>query len=225
MTSSRNVVIVAAHSDDEALGCGGTIARHAMEGDTVHAVFMADGVSSRPGSTGEELRDRVAAARRAHEILGIQRVEYLGLPDNRMDSEPLLDIVKNLERVLQSMDPEIIYTHHHGDLNVDHRITHQAVMTVCRPTPGASVRAIYGFEVLSSTEWATPQQDPFLPNAFVDISAFLETKLQALRAYRSEMRDHPHSRSLEHVECLARHRGYSAGVGAAEAFMVIRIIR
>ena len=225
MTLGRTVVVVAAHSDDEALGCGGTIARHVAEGDTVHAVFMADGVSSRSGSAGEELRDRLAAARRAHEILGIQRVEYLGLPDNRMDSTPMLDIVKGLERVLQSMAPEIIYTHHHGDLNVDHRITHQAVMTACRPTPGATVRAIYGFEVLSSTEWATPQQDPFLPNAYVDISAFLETKLQAVRAYYTEMREHPHSRSIEHVECLARHRGYSVGVPAAEAFMVTRIVR
>lgn len=222
---NQTVLIIAAHTDDEALGCGGTIARHVAAGDVVHAVFMADGVSSRPDATTADMEQRMASARQAHEILGLQRVEYLGLPDNRMDSLPLLDVVQALEAVIQTLSPQVIYTHHHGDLNIDHRITHQAVMTACRPQPDSTVREIYGFEVLSSTEWATPQQEPFAPNVFVDISAFLLTKHKALQAYRDEMRSAPHSRCIEHVEHLARHRGHSVGVDAAEAFVAIRLIR
>ena len=222
---NKTVLIVAAHADDEALGCGGTIARHVADGDTVHAVFMADGVSSRPGAAVVELDRRMASAKQAHVILGLQRVVYLGLPDNRMDSLPLLDVVQALESVLQGIAPQVIYTHHHGDLNIDHRITHQAVMTACRPLPGSLVREIYCFEVLSSTEWATPQQEPFVPNVFVNISDFLAIKLKALQAYQLEIRPAPHSRSIEHAEYLARHRGHTFGVAAAEAFVAIRVIR
>lgn len=222
---NKVILVVAAHTDDEALGCGGTIARHVAEGDAVHAVFMADGVNARSNVAIGDLECRMEAARQAHEILGLQRVEYLGLPDNCMDSLPLLHIVKALEAVIQSIAPQVIYTHHHGDLNIDHRITHSAVMTACRPLPGACVREIFSFEVLSSTEWSTPHKDPFVPNVFVDISPYLEKKQQALLAYQHEMRHAPHSRSIEHSEYLARHRGHSVGVGAAEAFMAIRQIR
>jgi len=225
MTMKKIILVVAAHSDDEAIGCGGTLARHVANGDVVHAVFMADGISSRDGSESKELNVRIAAAQQAHGILGIQSAKYLGLPDNRMDTTPFLDIVKGLEQVLQSIKPNIIYTHHYGDLNIDHRITQQAVMTACRPIPGSTTQEIYGFEILSSTEWANPQQAPFLPNLYVDISSFLKKKLEALEAYKIEMRSSPHSRSIEHCEFLARHRGYSVGVSAAEAFMVARVVR
>lgn len=222
---NKTILIVAAHTDDEALGCGGTIARHKADGDMVHAIFMADGVSARLDLVTDNLERRMRAAKRAHEILGLRRVEYLGLPDNRMDSMPLLDVLRVLEPVILSVAPQVIYTHHHGDLNIDHRITHQAVMTACRPLPGSPVREIYGFEVLSSTEWATPQQEPFLPNLFVDISDFIGIKRKALQAYDVEMRPAPHSRSIEHAELLARHRGLSVGVAAAEAFVAVRMIK
>lgn len=222
---NKTVLIVAAHTDDEALGCGGTIARHVAEGDMVHAVFMADGVSSRQDTKANDIKNRKAAEKRAHEILGLRKVQYLGLPDNRMDSLPLLDVVQPLEKIILKLTPQIIYTHHHGDLNIDHRITHQAVMTACRPIPGNTVLEIYGFEALSSTEWATPQQEPFVPNVFVDISEYLDVKLKALKAYKIEMRPAPHSRSIEHAEILSKHRGYSMGVEAAEGFVAVRIIR
>jgi N-acetylglucosamine malate deacetylase 1 len=222
---NKTILIVAAHTDDEALACGGTIARHVAEGDVVHGVFMADGVTSRPHSEPKDLERRMECARRAHEILGLQRVVYLSLPDNRMDSMPLLDVVQSLETVIQGIAPQVIYTHHHGDLSIDHRITRQAVMTACRPLPGSTVREIYGFEVLSSSEWATPQQEPFVPNVFVDISSYLDIKLRALEAYKLEMRPAPHSRSIEHIESLARHRGHSVGMAAAEAFVAVRILR
>jgi LmbE family N-acetylglucosaminyl deacetylase len=218
------VLVVAAHTDDEALGCGGTIARHVAEGDTVYAVFMADGVTSREGAVQEDLIGRNAAAENARTILGIKENIYLGLPDNRMDSIPLIDVVQKLEPIIDKLQPNIVYTHHHGDLNVDHRITHQAVMTACRPQPGSSVRAIYAFEVMSSTEWATPTAEPFLPNYFVDISKYLRKKNDVLNVYHMEMRKVPHSRSAEHLTTLASHRGQSVGLLAAEAFISIRVV-
>ena len=123
---------------------------------------------------------------------------------------------------MRKIQPEHVYTHHHGDLNVDHRVTQQAVLTACRPLPGSSVREILAFEVMSSTEWATPGLAPFIPNAIVDISAYLPKKLEALAEYELEMRPVPHSRSVGNVESLARHRGRSMGVEAAEGFEVVR---
>ncbi|UZZ08817.1 PIG-L family deacetylase [Ectopseudomonas mendocina] len=222
---SKTVLVVAAHSDDEALGCGGTIARHVAEGDSVYAVFIADGVSSREGAGGDELGFRNQAAESARQILGISKNYFLGFPDNRLDSLPLIDVIQPLERIISEMRPEIIYTHHHGDLNVDHRVTHQAVMTACRPTPGSSVKEIYTFQVLSSTEWNTPGVLPFAANCAVDITSYLSIKQAALQAYAIEMRPIPHSRSIENVMTLARYTGAINGLMAAEAFFQVRAIR
>ncbi|TVT58083.1 MAG: PIG-L family deacetylase [Sedimenticola thiotaurini] len=221
---NRNVLVVAAHADDEVLGCAGALARHVAEGDMVHVVFMADGVTSRPGADMSNIQARMAAAEKAHAILGVSRVNYLKFPDNQMDTPSLLDVVQQLEPIIDEFCPQLIYTHHHGDLNIDHRITHQAVMTACRPVPGLSVREIRCFEVLSSTEWGGPAFESFQPSVFVDISAYLGTKIAALSAYDHEMRAAPHSRSIEHAELLARHRGYSVGLAAAESFMLARAI-
>ena len=222
---SRVVLVVAAHADDEALGCGGTIARHTADGDSVHLLLIADGVTSRLNVNPDDLMCRDKASEKASEILGIKTSYRLGLPDNRLDSIPLLDIVRELEIIIKKIMPRVIYTHHHGDLNVDHRRTQEAVMTACRPQPGCPVKEIYGFEVPSSTEWATPYRAPFLPSVFVDISDYLLTKKSAIEAYTEEMRPEPHSRSMGHVLALAAHRGYTVGVKAAEAFMVYRLIR
>jgi LmbE family N-acetylglucosaminyl deacetylase len=221
----RTVLVVAAHTDDEALGCGGTIARHVDDGDSVYAVFLADGVSSRQGSDNRALDTRNAAAVKAHDILGIEKAYMLGFPDNRMDSVPLLDVVKELENVVSEVQPQVIYTHHCGDLNVDHRITHQAVLTACRPLPGSSVREIYAFEILSATEWKTPGADTFIPSLSVDISPYLDKKIEALSAYELEMRDEPHARSIANARRLAQLRGNSVGLPAAEAFSVVRLVR
>jgi LmbE family N-acetylglucosaminyl deacetylase len=221
----KTILVVAAHTDDEVLGCGGTVARHAADGDDVYAIFMADGVTSRSQAKQSDLTSRTCAAENARKILGIRKNFYLGLPDNRLDSVPLIDVIQRLEPIIHELNPSIVYTHHHGDLNVDHRITHQAVLTACRPVPGSSVRAIYTFEVMSSTEWATPIADPFMPNHYVDINRHLNTKLDALRAYQLEMREAPHSRSIEHLKYLAHNRGHIVGLVAAEAFVMVRAIR
>lgn len=221
---TRSVLVVAAHADDEALGCGGTIARHVEAGDHVEVVFVAEGVSSRPGGGEGDLAGRLQATERAKQILGISKTRFLGLPDNRLDSVPLLDLVQSLEAIIAELKPSIVYTHHVGDLNVDHRVTHQAVMTACRPLPSATVREILAFEVLSSTEWGGGSWPPFIPNYFVDVSSTLSIKLRALEAYSMEMREPPHSRSIVHVAGLAQHRGHCVGVDAAEAFQIIRVL-
>lgn len=222
---SKIVLVVAAHSDDEALGCGGTIARHVAEGDTVYAVFLADGVSSREGAVNFELDKRMKAAECARQVLGITKSYYLGLPDNRLDALPLIEVIRPLEQVISEIKPQIVYTHHYGDLNVDHRVAHQAVMTACRPLPGSSVREIYTFQVMSSTEWNSPGYMPFLPQYAVDISSYLDVREAALEAYEQEMRAYPHSRSLSHLVALAQHNGAMYGFVAAEVFMIARLLR
>lgn len=221
---SKIVLVVAAHTDDEALGCGGTIVKHVAKGDSVYAVFLADGVTSRPGASENEQAARDTAACRAQEILGIKKSFMLGFPDNRMDSVSLLDIVKKLEQVVDQVQPQVVYTHNYGDLNIDHRITHQATLTACRPVPGASVKEIYAFEVLSASEWHTPGYCTFTPNVFVDITAHLETKMSALEAYALEMRTPPHTRSTDNARRLSELRGSTVGVEAAEAMMAVRLL-
>ena len=222
---NKTVLVIAAHADDEALGCGGAIAKHAAAGDRVDVVFVADGVTSRAGAGESEVLRRRQATENARKILGINSTAFLGLPDNRLDSLALLDIVQPIEAIIAKHSPEIIYTHHCGDLNIDHRLVHQAVMTACRPLPGCPVREILAFEVMSSTEWSGAGHLPFTPNLFVDISQHMDTKMRALEAYALEMRAPPHSRSVEHLRHLAQHRGSCMGVEAAEAFMVMRALR
>ncbi len=220
----RQIQIVAAHPDDEALGCGGTIARHAAAGDLVDVVFLTDGV----GARGTE-RDAIAARRRAAEaacaILGARRVQFGEFPDNRMDSIALLDVVAWLESAIKDVAVDIVYTHAGGDLNIDHRIAHQACMTLFRPLPRSRTNGIFAFEVPSSTEWSSEAiGSGFRPDRFVDVSATIDKKLRALEAYGSEMHAFPHARSLVAVKALATWRGASVGLEAAEAFQTLRWI-
>ncbi len=224
---SKVVVVIAAHPDDEVLGCGGTIARMASEGCSVHVLLMGDGETSRTDVPkmidAQRLEVRNASALRAGKILGCASVAQLALPDNRMDSMALLDVVKLVEAFIDKYSPEVVFTHHSGDVNIDHRIVHDAVIAACRPQPGFSVRELFFFEVPSSTEWRPPSSgEPFCPNWFVDISQTLDIKLQALGAYKDELRAFPHPRSLKAVEALATWRGATVGVNAAEAFVLGR---
>lgn len=223
---SQSILILAAHPDDEVLGCGGTIVKLADQGAIVHAAFLADGVFSRAGDTAVqqgELHVRRAAAKKACDILGIKSVSFGDFPDNRMDTVALLDITKALEKLIAEHQPEVVFTHHAGDVNIDHRRMHEAVVTACRPQRGHPVKTLLCFEVPSSTEWQLPGSAPeFAPNWFVDISDTLERKLAALDAYAAELRAWPHPRSRQGVEHLAHWRGATVGVDAAEAFMLGR---
>ena len=230
MTDNSCVMIIAAHPDDEVIGCGGAAAIHARNGDIVHVLIVAEGATSRCDdreSSGHAaaLVELKNAARTAAGVLGLQNPMFLGLPDNRLDSIALLEVTQKIERVIAEVAPNIVYTHHGGDLNIDHRIVHQAVITACRPQPGHSVQKILTFETVSSTEWATSSTDfNFRPNVFVDINSVLDAKCRALKAYQMEMRSFPHARSLENIDALAKFRGASVGVAAAESFMLVREI-
>jgi LmbE family N-acetylglucosaminyl deacetylase len=218
------VLAILAHPDDEVLGAGGTLARHAARGDQVHLLFLADGTGSR-GADEHAIARRAQAARSAASALGACEPSILLFPDNRLDQIDLLDIIQAIEPVIARIAPGTIYTHHAGDLNIDHGICHRAVLTVCRPMSRSSVRRIYGMEIPSSTEWSSPDvANAFVPTRFVDIAATAAAKRRALEAYAEEMRPFPHPRSFEAIDALAAWRGASAGLRAAEAFTVIREI-
>jgi N-acetylglucosamine malate deacetylase 1 len=217
------VLVVAAHPDDEVLGCGGTMAAHAARGDEVHIAILAQGLNSRGAASQAEFDRLHAAAEQARTILGAASLALFEFPDNRMDTVALLDVVKVVETLVERYRPTTVYTHYAADLNVDHRVTHQAVVTACRPLPGHPVERVLCFEVPSSTEWLpVGSGEPFAPNWFSSIESTLDKKLAALNAYVGEMRSFPHSRSLEAVKHLAAWRGASAGLAAAEAFVLAR---
>ena len=228
LAAMNQVLVVAAHPDDEVLGCGGTIARHVNSGDQVQVLIFAEGATSRQQERDRaQVRDKLSAlakaAQTAGSILGAAGVELLDLPDNRLDSLDRLDLIQRIEECVERHQPKCVYVHHAGDVNVDHRRLHEAVVTACRPTPGHVVKRLLSFEVASSTEWQPPgSAQAFQPNWFVDISDQWERKREALLAYSSEMRYWPHARSLEAVEHLARWRGAQVGVEAAEAFCLLR---
>jgi len=224
------ILVIAAHPDDEVLGCGGTIARHALQGDMVYCLILGEGITSRykqrTKASGRKLKQLKSEVKRAAQFLGTKKIFLREFPDNRFDTVPLLEIVKVIEEVKETLKPEVIYTHHQGDLNIDHQITCKAVLTACRPLKGETVKTIYSFEIPSSTEWTAPRShNYFMPNVFVDISATLDKKIEALKAYSCELREYPHPRSPEVLRALALRWGSAAGGEAAEAFELIRAIR
>jgi LmbE family N-acetylglucosaminyl deacetylase len=228
--ASNSVLIIAAHPDDEILGCGGTMTRLAREGHEVRIAIVAEGISSRyaqrEDADQQQLKHLHAQAQHAANKVGAKELVLCKLPDNRLDTVPLLDVVKLVEELITRFRPEAIYTHHPGDLNVDHGVVHRAVLTATRPVPGQCVSEIYAFEVPSSTEWAFQRLEPvFRPNVFVDITETLETKIEALACYDTETRKFPHPRSAEALRAIATRWGSVAGFPAAEAFELIRSVR
>lgn len=224
--SAKRVAVVVAHPDDEVLAFGGVMARHSEAGDHVSVLFLATGLAAREenASVGagslERLRREAAAA---NAVLGVEDLTFCDFPDNRMDSVPLLDVVKRVQAFLEEKDASIVYTHHAGDLNIDHQIVARSVLTACRPVPGARVDTIFAGEILSSSEYGLPEAR-FSPNCYVGIEAYLERKRAALRCYETEVRYWPHPRSIKAIAHLARLRGSEVGMDAAEALLLIRSV-
>lgn len=228
MMSTNRCLIIAAHPDDEVLGCGGTIARLAKEGYTVHIAILGGNVryQRRKEAGRNPMEELWNQSRAVAQRLSAENVFFGNLPGNRFDTVPLLDIVEMVESLVNNLHSYTIYTHCGGDLNVDHQITHRAVLTATRPMKGCPVKEIYTFEVPSSTEWAFGQFEPvFRPNVFVDITKTLEIKVQAMQLYESEARPFPHPRSPEALRAIAHRWGSIVGYEAAEAFELIRAIR
>ena len=225
---NKSILIIAAHPDDEILGCGGTAARLANEGCEVYTAILGEGITSRDLTRQREKRETEIARlksqiREANRIVGVKDVFVFNFPDNRFDSVPLLDIVKTVEELKEKIKPHIIFTHYQNDLNIDHRVTYQAILTATRPQPGETVKEIYSFEVLSSTEWNYPLS--FSPDYFFDITTTIDTKVNAMEKYTSELRDYPHPRSLKGIRLNAEQWGMKTGLPFAEAFKTVRVMR
>jgi len=225
---SKKILIVAAHPDDEVLGCFGTVAKMVKEGDEAYTLILGEGKTSRDemrsiDNKAEELDILAQEIERAGSEIGIKKTFIEKFPDNRFDSVDLLDIVKVISKIKEEIKPDVIFTHYEGDLNVDHRITCRAVITATRPMKGESVKEIYSFEILSSTEWNYPLS--FSPDIFFDISETVNLKVDAMRQYGSELCQYPHPRSLEGIELNAKYHGMRVGKMYVEAFKIVRMIK
>ena len=224
--NENKVLIVAAHPDDEILGCGGTVARLAREGFEAYTLILGEGITSRydikkeSKKANREIHELRQQMLKANGSIGIKKVFTHNFPDNEFDKVSLLEIVKKVEKVKQKINPKIIFTHFKNDLNIDHRKTYDAVITATRPTEDEKVKTIYSFEIQSSTEWNYPLI--FSPNVFFDISKTFYKKINAMSCYKSELRDYPHPRSLEAIELNAKMRGLMVGLKYAEAFQLVR---
>ena len=221
-----NILVIAAHPDDEVLGCGGTMARLASEGAAVSILILANGLTSRADFDGDKERELLrihhGRARRAADLLGATEVAFAGFPDQKMDALPLLEITQAIEREVARLRPEIVFTQHGGDLNMDHVVAFRATMTATRPMAGNCVKKLYAYEIPSSTDWAFRQFSPaFSPNVFMDIEGSLEKKIAAMQIYESEVREFPHPRSPEALRASAQRWGSHVGLRAAEAFECI----
>ena len=220
------VLVIAAHPDDEILGVGATVARHVANGDVAYALILGQGQLSRDNiaDTNEVLEKLQNDARKSANIIGFKDIYFESFPDNQFDTVSNLSIVKAVEKYIGQIKPNIIYTHHYGDLNVDHRITHNAVMTATRPFV-SDVNEIYSFETLSATECNFDYDySSFKPNYFVDIGKWIDKKIEALKCYKTEMKDFPYPRSIENIEYTAKKWGSLCGTHFAEAFEVLRVI-
>lgn len=228
MIDSKNVLVFAAHPDDELLGLGATIRKLANQGVCCRAVIIVEGITSRANKRDDadfsELDELKKDARAAAEKIGYSSIDFCGFPDNRLDSVDLLDVIKVVSQYVDKYKPDTIFTHHHGDLNIDHRVVCEAVLTACRPVNGNCVKNILAFETPSSTEWNYTYEKVFTPNVYVDVSDTFQSKIDGMNCYRSESAKWPHPRSPEALKALAEYRGSNVDCQKAEAFMCMRAV-
>ena len=216
-----NVVVVAAHPDDEILGAGATLAKHARAGDAVHAVVLAEGATSRYESGMKESLHEAGA--RAARAIGFASIRFESLPDQRLDTVPLIEVTQRVEGILESLDRSS--TRLLRGREPDHGVVARAVWTACRPYRFPGLRRVAVFETPSSTEWGTPHEGSgFRPNLFVDVATTLDAKIAAIECYESELRPYPHPRSARALRERAAFWGSVAGRAAVEPFMILREI-
>lgn len=223
---NKKILIIAAHPDDEILGCGATAARHYRQGNEVFCLILSRGILSRYRKPDKCIRTEIKIlnerARQAHAIIGIKKSFFCDFPDNRFDTVARLHIIQKIEMINNKIKPDVIYTHYRNDLNIDHRIAYESALTACRPIGTRKVREFYTFEIPSSTEWMYPVL--FSPDVFVDVEPYVSTKLKAMECYRTEMRKSPHPRSLQSLLNRLKFWGIASGLGYAEAFEAVRIL-
>ena len=229
------VLVVSAHPDDEIIGMGGLLKKISRDNE-IKVLFLADGITARKQGgfknsneyettksqkeiMQKEIEKRKQHAKNALKILGVKKTKFLDLPDNELDLIPFLRIVKEIEKEIEKTKCDTIFTHHHNDLNIDHKLAYEAVITAARPLENSKVNSIISFEAISSTDWRQPYS--FKPNLFTDISKELPQKIKALKEYKNEIRKFPHPRSKETLEAVAIRWGSLYGYKAAEAFEIV----
>ena len=221
-----NILIVAPHVDDEVIGCGGLIAKSTKAGSKVYVVIVTNGNLGAPELFPLEGTLKVRSeALKAHKFLGVEKTFFLDFPAPRLDTVPAYKISLAIKELIFKYDINSLYIPHRGDIHKDHGIVFLASLVAARPIYDCPVKNIYAYETLSETEWAPPYgDDAFIPTEFVDISEEMEMKLKAFSFFETQLREFPHSRSLEAIEALAKLRGSTVGKLRSEAFSVIRRI-
>ena len=234
-----NILVIVAHPDDEVLGMGGTILKHAKKGDNVSIAYLTTGIASRRSTNyktnskyeitkkqendvKKQIIELQKDAKKVCKLLKVKKTVFYDFPDNELDTVSLLKIIKTIEDLIMEIKPERIYTSHFGDLNVDHRIVYESVLTAIRPHE-MKVKELLCFELLSSTEWSFSYD--FKPNYFVNIEKELNLKMNAMKKYKNELKKFPHPRSLENINNSAKRWGTVCGFNAAEAFQIVRKIQ
>lgn len=221
---NKRIMVVVAHPDDEILGAGATLRRHVEDKDEVYCLILSRGVTARKNFEKTEIDNLLVHSKNAGNVIGFKESYYEDLPDNSFDTVSLLEVTQIIEKYLEKIKPDVIYTQFENDLNIDHRITCQAVVTASRPCNENCPEEIYCFETLSSTEWQNKQYKQFCPNVYIDVEKCIEKKIEAMSKYLAEIREYPHSRSAEGIKILAQYRGLESGLLYAEAFCLIRKI-
>ena len=218
-----NILVIAAHPDDEVLGCGGAIIKHAKEGDKVCICILTDGTKTRyPKSMAKQLKKE---ALKCAKMLGISKVIFKSLPNQLLDTVAITDVIKTIEKVIDETKPDIVYTHAKNDLNRDHRLVYEATLVATRPIPGNKIKKVLSYFVPSSSEHNdTEQENQFIPNVFLNIKNEIDIKIKAVSCYRTEIRPYPHPRSPEAMRVYAKYWGIRVGIEYAEPFRLIREI-
>lgn len=224
--NTKKVLIIAPHCDDEVLGCGGSIAKYGAQKVEVHVAIMTNGHLGAPELFSAEGTQKVRSeAVAAHKLLGVKDTHFLDFPAPRLDTVPGYQLALKLTKLIEQLQPGTLYIPHRGDIHKDHHHTFEAALVAARPINDNPVKRIYAYETLSETEWAAPySNEAFIPTRFVDISGYLEKKIEAFQCFTTQIKQPPHPRSIQNIRNLAQLRGATVGLLAAEAFIVIREI-
>ena len=224
----KTILVVVAHPDDEVLGMGGTIAKLHKSGHKISLLIVTDGSTTQYSGRNDILdilEEKKNETMASASILGIDEVLFGDLPDMKLDTVEHTAINKVIEDAVSRVDPDVIFTHFYGDVNVDHQLVYKSVLVAARPIPGRKLKELYCFSVPSSTEWS-PQltNTVFMPNCFVDISETADLKYKAMLEYSAELREYPHPRSIKYLEQTDVASGLQVGLMKAESFMLLRKI-